>query len=107
MRCESYFEISQVPEEIKTRMAVVHFSGRASEWYRTMLIHKELPAWPELCAEVVRRFTLGLNVDPAVEFKKVHQTGSIVEYIEKFEKARAIKILTSLNPISSRASLEA
>ena len=81
--CNFYFDMYQVPEEYKSRMAAMHFTGPAEDWYRSFKISHPQPPWPILVEEVMSYF--GHNTGNAVdEFKKVHQSGSLEDYIANF-----------------------
>ncbi|XP_078173280.1 uncharacterized protein LOC144567100 [Carex rostrata] len=78
----------QVPEEYKSRIAVMHFKGPADDWYRCFKIANPQPPWPILVEEVMNYFAY--NTGSAVdEFKRVHQYGGLEEYITNFLQARA------------------
>ncbi|XP_078160175.1 uncharacterized protein LOC144555649 [Carex rostrata] len=54
--CNFYFDMYQVPEEYKSRMAVMHFTGPADDWYRSFKISNPQPPWPILVEEVLNYF---------------------------------------------------
>ncbi|KAJ1703813.1 hypothetical protein LUZ63_003592 [Rhynchospora breviuscula] len=94
--CEFYFEIYQVPEVYKTRMAILNFSDEVHEWYISVTSgHHQLP-WDMLVDEVVNRYKMNCMKHPVDEFKRIHQTGRVDEYIKRFDKARAR--LMNFNP---------
>ncbi|XP_078157488.1 uncharacterized protein LOC144553264 [Carex rostrata] len=86
--CNFYFDMYQVPEEYKSGMAVMHFTGPADDWYRSFKISNPQPPWQILVEEVMNYFAhnTGNAVD---EFKKVHQSGALEDYIARFLQARA------------------
>ncbi|KAJ4754640.1 polyprotein [Rhynchospora pubera] len=87
--CEYYFDLFQVHDSQKSRMAIPHFFGDAREWYRSYKIDHPIPPWPLLVDEIRERFTNARSSNPVKEFMRTQQTGSIEEYIKQFEKARA------------------
>ncbi|XP_078157458.1 uncharacterized protein LOC144553234 [Carex rostrata] len=87
--CNFYFNMYQIPEEYKSRMATMHFTGPAEDWYRCFQIaNPNSPPWPILVEEMLSFFSQkdGNVVD---EFKRVHQSGNLEEYITQFLQARA------------------
>ncbi|KAJ3684341.1 hypothetical protein LUZ61_013505 [Rhynchospora tenuis] len=88
-RCESYFEIYQIPELYKTRMSTLHFVDEAQEWYDCFQEnHPDVP-WLTLVREVMDRFQAYQNSNPIGDFKRVHQSGKVGDYIRQFETARS------------------
>ncbi|KAJ4780790.1 polyprotein [Rhynchospora pubera] len=96
---EFYFEVFQIPEIYKTRLAITHFQGDARSWYRGFIINKPDPPWPVLVEEVKARFTIDGSDNPLELFRKVVHTGSIDEYIRSFERMKSR--LTSATQIQS------
>jgi Retrotransposon gag protein len=89
MNCEFYFEIYQVSEVYKIRMAVMHFSEEMNEWYRILDSGNQIPSWDLLVEEVSNRFKLVTIKHPVDEFKRLHQTGTMEEYIKRFGRVKA------------------
>jgi Retrotransposon gag protein len=71
------------------KMAVMHFSEEMNEWYRIM-VHRNQPLpWELLVEEVSARFKLATIKHPVDEFKRLHQVGTVEEYIKKFCRVNA------------------
>ncbi|KAJ3696419.1 hypothetical protein LUZ61_000124 [Rhynchospora tenuis] len=88
-KCESYFDIFQIPEQYKTHMATLHFVEEAHEWYECFKEdHPNLP-WQILVAEVLDRFRIYHTSNPVGDFKRVHQVGKVGDYIRQFEQAKS------------------
>lgn len=83
-----YFECYQVAENYKSRMASMHFTGDAREWYRSFKINNQHPPWLILKEEVLSHFVNEVG-KPMEEFKRVHQTGKVDEYVTNFMRAKA------------------
>ncbi|KAJ1700090.1 hypothetical protein LUZ63_008602 [Rhynchospora breviuscula] len=88
-KCVSYFEIYQIPDGYKTHMATLHFLEEALEWYEGFKEDCPNPPWPMLVEEVLDRFQSYNASNPVGDFKRVHQTGKVVEYIRQFERAKS------------------
>ncbi|KAJ4764940.1 polyprotein [Rhynchospora pubera] len=88
-KCESYFEIFQIPEQYRTQLATLHFVEEAQEWYENFKEDYPNLPWQLLVAEVVDRFRAYSSSNPVGDFKRVHQIGKVSEYIRQFERAKS------------------
>ncbi|KAJ4814811.1 polyprotein [Rhynchospora pubera] len=95
--CDFYFDMYQVPDEYKTRMAVMNFDEELHQWYMGLIDGPYQLQWHELVEEVMSRFKFSTDKHPVDEFKRIHQVGKVEEYIKRFDKAR-IK-LKKHNPV--------
>ncbi|KAJ1690028.1 hypothetical protein LUZ63_014183 [Rhynchospora breviuscula] len=88
-KCENYFTIFQVPDNLKSQMASLHFNGEAQEWYDCFQEDcPDLP-WPLLVEEVLDRFVSHSDSNPVGDFKRVHQIDKVADYIRNFERAKS------------------
>jgi Ty3 transposon capsid-like protein len=87
-RCQSYFEMHQVPDLLKTKLATMQFSSHASGWYYGFLIDHEPPDWPTLVRLVRKCFQRTSIKNGMEELNDSHQYGSVEDYIEQFERLR-------------------
>jgi Retrotransposon gag protein len=92
-RYNSYFEMHQVPPSYKSKLTILQFTRITSEWYDCYLIDHESPDWSQLVQLVRRRFQSRVSKNGMEELMDTHQTGSVIEYIEKFERLRARLLL--------------
>jgi Retrotransposon gag protein len=88
-RCQSYFELHQEPDQLRTKIAIMQFHDRASEWYDGFLIDHDPPEWLELVKLVRKRFNRSSTKNEMEDLLELHQTGSTEEYIELFERLRS------------------
>ncbi|KAJ1701330.1 hypothetical protein LUZ63_001109 [Rhynchospora breviuscula] len=88
-KCESYFEMYQIPDVYRTRMATLHFVEEAQEWYECFQESFPDVSWSVLVTEVMDRFQTYNCSNPIGDFKRVHQFGKVGDYIRQFEKARS------------------
>lgn len=72
----------------KSKMASMHFSGDAKEWYKSYKIAKPQPPWPILADEVLSFFA-NVKGKPIDEFKRIHQIGKVEDYIKSFLRAQS------------------
>ncbi|KAJ4821432.1 polyprotein [Rhynchospora pubera] len=88
MKSQYYFDLYQIPNELKTRMVVLSFSGEASAWYRHFRLGMDNPPWEIFVEEVFARFTENAAQELVGEFKRIHQFGKVSEYIKNFDSLR-------------------
>ncbi|KAJ4783151.1 polyprotein [Rhynchospora pubera] len=88
MKSQYYFDLYQIPHELKTRMAVLSFNGEASAWYRHFRLGMDNPPWEIFVEEVFARFTENAAQELVGEFKRIHQFGRVCEYIRNFDNLR-------------------
>ncbi|KAJ1702741.1 hypothetical protein LUZ63_002520 [Rhynchospora breviuscula] len=88
MKSYYYFDVYQIPAELRTRMAVLSFTGEASAWYRHFRLGMENPPWDIFVEEVFARFTENAAQELIGEFKRVHQLGRVADYIKHFDGLR-------------------
>jgi Retrotransposon gag protein len=74
----------------------MQFTGPASEWYNCYLIDHDPPDWVDLVRRVRKRFQLRISKNGMEELMELHQSSSVDEYIERFERLRAKLLLGSV-----------
>jgi Retrotransposon gag protein len=79
----------QVPPLYKPKLATLQFYGIASEWYDCYLIDHESSDRSQLVRLIRKRFQSTDFKNGMEELMELYQTGSMTEYIEKFERLRA------------------
>jgi hypothetical protein len=80
-RCQSYFEMHQVPDLLKTKLVTMQFYAHASEWYDAFLIDHEPPDWSTLIRLVRKHFQHTSMKNDMEELKDSHQSGSVEDYM--------------------------
>jgi hypothetical protein len=55
------FELYQVPESHKARLAVLHFGDDALSWYRSTTVNQTKLSWSELVAAVKKRLVQSIS----------------------------------------------
>jgi len=85
---EKFFGSEFTPEEMKVKMAAIHFDSHASTWHHLFIQSctglDVLYNWPEYVKLLKDRFEDACD-DPMAELKKLHETDGIVEYHQQFE----------------------
>jgi hypothetical protein len=84
-KCEVYFIVFSVPESLRTRYAMLNFIDRATLWLETVEVSSRIEDWHTLCCLVFKRWDKDQHHIFMRQILALKQTGSVVEYIEKFE----------------------
>ena len=94
-RANKYFQIYGVEEEMKTDIAQLYLKDRADIWFHGMYSERGAVPWRELALAICERFGEGDPQEAIEEFNKLVQTGSVADYLEKFETLKSL-VMTSL-----------
>jgi hypothetical protein len=100
MRCEVYFNVFSVPESLHTRYATLNFSGRAALWLEMIEVSGRIEEWATLCHLVFQWWDRDQHHTFMRQILALQQTGSVAEYIEKFEDLRHQVLLHDPSPSS-------
>jgi hypothetical protein len=83
--CENYFDLYDVPDSRKSKIASMHLISNAAFWAQSLDFSlRDLP-WVELSKLVCDRFEKDQHDYLLRQFFHVKQTNSVSEYIEKFD----------------------
>ncbi|KAG8380503.1 hypothetical protein BUALT_Bualt06G0022400 [Buddleja alternifolia] len=88
-RCEQFFEVDATPSESKVKLAAVHLEGKALQWHQMLMksrLIRNLPNWEEYVRALNERFGTFVYEDPMAELVNLKQTGTIQEYLDKFDE---------------------
>nr|CAD1839913.1 unnamed protein product [Ananas comosus var. bracteatus] len=102
-RCEQFFEIDGTEEDAKVKLATIHLEGRALQWHQVYMksrLTRSPPTWEEYVSALNTRFGVDLYDDPMAELKELKQTGSVMEYQDKFDALLNRVVLTEEYAIS-------
>ncbi|XP_078167208.1 uncharacterized protein LOC144561976 [Carex rostrata] len=75
--CKFYFDMYQIPEEYKTRMATMNFFGVAKEWFSSFRLGHANPPWPVLVDEIFVRFRPRKGSNSVIQMRKIQQIGTV------------------------------
>mgnify|MGYP004718015975 FL=1 len=89
-KANKYFKINGVEEEMKSEVAELYFRDKADIWFHGVINEREDIPWEELCNALCERFGDGSPEEAIEEFNKLMQTGSVADYLEKFEMLKAL-----------------
>ncbi|KAG8391057.1 hypothetical protein BUALT_Bualt01G0148300 [Buddleja alternifolia] len=87
--CEQYFKVDDTPFDAKVRLAAIHMEGRALQWHQLYMKarnSRELPRWEEYVKALQYRFDSLLFEDPMAELMNLRQTGTVRDYLDKFDE---------------------
>lgn len=85
-RCEIFFEVYSVGEQLKTRFAALNFSGAAASWLQTAERRGRELNWDKFCQVVFDHFDRNQYQLQLRQLDDLRQTGSVADYLEKFEQ---------------------
>jgi len=79
----SFFEVGNIGEDMKVRVASIHLSDKALQWHQSFMKSRsggEWPLWAEYKVAILSRFGAKPLDDPLDELMKLRQTGSVEQY---------------------------
>lgn len=85
-RCETYFELFCVGDNLKTRFAALNFSGPAASWLQTIELRGGITSWDETRKAVCARFDKDQYQISLRHLDNLIQSGSVSEYYDTFEQ---------------------
>ena len=94
-KANKFFKINGVEESMKSEIAELYFKDRVDTWFHGVFSGRETIPWNELCTVLCERFGDGTPEKAIEEFNMLLQTGSIADYLVKFEMLKAL-IMPSL-----------
>ncbi|XP_062203827.1 uncharacterized protein LOC133906051 [Phragmites australis] len=100
-RCETFFELYEIPPHLWVKVSTMHFVGTAAFWLQSTESNLNQISWAEFCLAVSHRFERDQGNQLIRQFFHIAQTGSVVEYIEKFDEI--VHQLLAHDPTISRA----
>ncbi|XP_058756529.1 uncharacterized protein LOC131629765 [Vicia villosa] len=86
VRVERYFHLNGIRVCDKLDAVVLAMEDRALNWYQWWEEQAPLRTWEEFKIAVMRRFQPGMMQNPMGPLLSLKQKGTVVEYMEKFER---------------------
>ena len=83
-KCESFFELYNIPSQNWVKLATLNFIGTADFWLQSVETIVKNVGWVELCAAVCARFEKDQHNHLLRQFFHVSQQSTVAEYIEHF-----------------------
>lgn len=87
-RCDQFFAIDNVVDNMKVKVASIHMIGRALLWHQSFMktqVEGVWPNWEDYKTAVLARFGIGSFDDPLSVLMKLKQTGTVEAYQESFD----------------------
>lgn len=106
-RCNHYFKVDVVPDELKVDLATIHLDGDALLWHQSYMKMKDVQgatvSWEEYSIFVNSRFGLSPFDDPILDLKNLKQSGTSSEYYHSFTSL--FHHVQLLDPMTERHAL--
>ncbi|XP_019251395.1 PREDICTED: uncharacterized protein LOC109230342 [Nicotiana attenuata] len=96
-KCERYFNLYRTPDNLKVEAPALYLNGLADIWYNSLILSKGEVSWAEFKEELLIRFGEELMGDIVKEFNKLNQTGTVDEFLGKFEDLKAQMLIRNPN----------
>jgi len=85
-RCETYFDIYEVPDYYRVKLAIMNFTNSAAFWIQSIEMDVKTLSWEDLCQSVVDRFERDQYNHVVRQFFHLKQTSTVAEYVEQFDE---------------------
>ena len=89
VRAEKFFEIHEIKPELRVEMAFVSMEGPAIHWFQCLKLRWPELTWEKLREELLNRYCGRRSGNVYEQLASLKQTGSIVDYVEEYERAAA------------------
>ncbi|XP_026378796.1 uncharacterized protein LOC113273262 [Papaver somniferum] len=89
-KCEYYFQMHNINEPRKTRMAAIHLDGKANKLYDNFCLTQTDITWPYFCNNVCAIFENPAQDNIVGLFNKLAQLTIVDAYFEEFEYYKAL-----------------
>lgn len=83
-RAEHFFEINNLPETEKVKVAVVSFGQDEVDWYRWTHNRKRVESWEDLKGRMFEFFKDSGQKSLVARLIQIQQEGSYNDYVKKF-----------------------
>ncbi|KAJ8433080.1 hypothetical protein Cgig2_014128 [Carnegiea gigantea] len=95
-KCTRYFGLCRINEDQKVHLVTLHFKGPAEIWFGSYIMGRRNVTWDEFIVHICSRFRDNYLGSKVVDFDKLHQTGSLDNYLVKFEELKALLLVRNL-----------
>jgi len=102
-KCEQFFAIDNIGEEMRAKVASIHMSDKALQWQQSYMksrAREDWPSWIEYKVTILSRFGPKPFDDPLAELMKLKQNGTVEQYQEGFDALLSRVELTMPQAIS-------
>ncbi|KAF3782561.1 hypothetical protein EJ110_NYTH16713 [Nymphaea thermarum] len=84
-KCEQYFDVNDVDEHHKVKLAHLHLNEEGDTWLSNELLHHNDLTWTQFVDRLCARFGVQDSETVIDEFNHLKQTGSVADYIKRFK----------------------
>lgn len=88
-KCERYFYIYRTQDNQKVDAVALYLNGIAETSYHYLVLSRGVVNWVEFKEELISRFDDEVLDDIVEQFNRLSQTGSVDEFLGKFEDLKA------------------
>lgn len=88
-KARKYFQIHQVPDELRVGLAEIYLKGKADIWFHGLITSHPNADWGLLSTKLCRRFAKNTAREVIEIFSKLRQKRSITDYQEQFEEFKS------------------
>ncbi|KAF3791337.1 hypothetical protein EJ110_NYTH14747 [Nymphaea thermarum] len=85
-KCEQYFDVHDVEEHRKVKLARLHLNEEGDIWLSNELLHHNELTWPQFVNRLCDRFGVQDSETVIAEFNHLKQIDSVTDYIKRFEE---------------------
>ena len=96
-KCTRYFGLCRIHEHQKVDLASLYLRGAAETWFVSYIRGRRGVTWEEFVMDVCVRFRDNLDSKVVEEFNRLQQTGTLDEYLAKFEELKALILIRNPN----------
>jgi len=89
-KCPRYFALCKIPDAHRVDVASIHLTGKAETWFASYIAVRKNVDWSDFIVDLCNRFRKELGSKIVEDFHKLHQLGSVEEYLEKFEDLKSL-----------------
>jgi hypothetical protein len=86
-KCEKYFKMCGVPQELWAPFATLHFHSHAAYWLQTFEAHHTNYGWVDLCVAVEAKFGTEMYHNYMRDLLAIRQTSDVTECHSRFVDA--------------------
>ena len=86
LQMEKYFDLNNVQNTQKVRIAILHLEHNTCVWYRWLCSHKKIVTWSTFMEEMIAHYEDAKRNTFFSQLINLNQKGSVVEHNEDFQK---------------------
>ena len=95
--CTRYFGLCRIPDHQKVDLASLYLKGLAEQWFGSYIWGRRDVSWEEFIVDLCARFRDDLGGKVVEDFNRLQQTGTVDEYLTKFEELKSLLLVRNPN----------